>query len=220
MSRYFIEVLKEVIFPSGCFIGSKKDFPALDLSKIEPTSVLIKWKSHYVDILYLQLIPKKSRGIFRDHYAAPLTKATGVLHFTISQYWQIRVRQWCLLILKVYWHSLDISSFPICWAAVLLKTAWNGSYERKHGTKVAYMHRAAIGILRKCWEGLFTNTSPLAGIPWADQEPWPGTSYWKRMIPVIIDRMDNYWRWHIRFECGFWRILKQGLPNILQPRHI
>jgi hypothetical protein len=59
MSRYFIEVLKEGDFSiKDVFIEVKKDFPALDLSKIEPTlTSLIKMKVRITAISYNTIDP-------------------------------------------------------------------------------------------------------------------------------------------------------------------
>ncbi|MFA5661847.1 MAG: hypothetical protein WC923_06060, partial [Bacteroidales bacterium] len=60
MSRYFIEVLKEGDFSiQDVFIEVKKDFPALDLSKLEPVlTSLIKMKVRITAISYNTVDPK------------------------------------------------------------------------------------------------------------------------------------------------------------------
>ncbi|NLF81913.1 MAG: hypothetical protein GX566_05380, partial [Bacteroidales bacterium] len=60
MSRYFIEVLKEGDFSiQDVFIEVKKDFPALDLSKLEPIlTSLIKMKVRITAISYNTVDPK------------------------------------------------------------------------------------------------------------------------------------------------------------------
>jgi hypothetical protein len=60
MSEYFIEVLKEDDFTiSDVFVEVKKDFPKLDLSKIQPLlTSLIKMKVRITAISYNTVDPK------------------------------------------------------------------------------------------------------------------------------------------------------------------
>jgi len=87
MSRYFIEVLKEGDFSiKDVFIEVKKDFPALDLSKIEPVlTALIKMKVRITAISYKTIDPKGNPVVSSGIVMRPFNrKPRGVLHFLPS----------------------------------------------------------------------------------------------------------------------------------------
>ncbi len=87
MSEYFIEVLKEDDFTiSDVFVEVKKDFPKLDLSKIQPLlTSLIKMKVRITAISYNTVDPKGNPVVSSGIIMRPVNrKPRGVLHFLPS----------------------------------------------------------------------------------------------------------------------------------------
>ncbi len=87
MSTYFIEVLKEKDFSiTDVFVEIKKDFPALNLDKIQPIlTSLVKMKVHIAAISYNTVDPLGAAVVSSGIVIQPLNRTPrGVLHFLPS----------------------------------------------------------------------------------------------------------------------------------------
>ena len=87
MSEYFLKVLKEDDFTiSDVFVEVKKDFPKLDLSKIQPLlTALVKIKVRITAISYNTVDPKGNPVVSSGIIMRPINrKPRGVLHFLPS----------------------------------------------------------------------------------------------------------------------------------------
>ena len=87
MSRYFKEVLKEGDFSiTDVFTEVKKDFPALDLSRIEPLiRTLFKMRVRITAISYNTVDPLENPVLSSGIIMRPINrKPRGVLHFLPS----------------------------------------------------------------------------------------------------------------------------------------